>query len=39
VVVSLAPKKRLFLNVRCERLLVSLSGKKLCDINELLDPF
>jgi len=36
---SLAPKKRLFLNVRWERLLGSLSGKKFCDINERLDPF
>jgi hypothetical protein len=38
-VVSLALEKRLFLNVRWEHLLVSLSGKKLCDINERLDPF
>jgi hypothetical protein len=38
-VVSLALENRLFLNVRWERLLVSLSGKKLCDINERLDPF
>jgi hypothetical protein len=36
---SLAPKKRLFLNVRWERLLGSLSGKKFCDINERLNPF
>jgi hypothetical protein len=32
-VVSLAPKKRLFLNVRRKRLLVSPFGKKFCDIN------
>ena len=38
-VVSLAPEKRLFLNVRRKRLLVSLFGKKLCDINERLNPF
>jgi hypothetical protein len=33
-VVSLAGKKLLFLNVRWKRLLVSLSGKKSCEINE-----
>jgi hypothetical protein len=33
-VVSLALEKRLFLNVRWKRLLVSPFGKKLCDINE-----
>jgi hypothetical protein len=38
-VVSLAPEKRLFLNVRRKRLLVSPFGKKLCDINERLNPF
>jgi hypothetical protein len=38
-VVSLAPKKRLFLNVRRKRLLVSPFGKKFCDINKRLDPF
>jgi hypothetical protein len=38
-VVSLALEKRLFLNVRRKRLLVSLSGKKFCDINERLNPF
>jgi hypothetical protein len=32
-------KQRLFLNVRWERLLGSLSGKKFCDINERLNPF
>jgi hypothetical protein len=35
-VVSLAVKKLLFLNVRRERPLVSLFGKKSCDINEWL---
>jgi hypothetical protein len=39
VVVSLALEKRLFLNVRRKRLLVSPFGKKLCDINERLNPF
>jgi hypothetical protein len=38
-VVSLAPKKRLCLNVRRKRLLVSPFGKKLCDINERHNPF
>jgi hypothetical protein len=38
-VVSLAQEKRLFLNVRRKRLLVSPFGKKSCDINERLDPF
>jgi hypothetical protein len=38
-VVSLAPKKHLFLNVRRERLLVSPIGKKFCDINERHNPF
>jgi len=38
-VVSLALEKRLFLNVRRKRLLVSPFGKKLCDINERLSPF
>src|SRR5262249_24791541 len=38
-VVSLAPKKRLFLNVRRRRLLVSPFGKKFCDINERHNPF
>jgi len=38
-VVSLALEKRLFLNVRRKRLLVSPFGKKLCDINERLNPF
>jgi len=38
-VVSLAPKKRLCLNVRPKRLLVSPFGKKFCDINERLNPF
>jgi hypothetical protein len=38
-VVSLVPKKRLFLNVRRKRLLVSPFGKKFCDINKRLDPF
>jgi hypothetical protein len=38
-VVSLAPKKRLCLNVRRKHLLVSPFGKKLCDINERLNPF
>jgi hypothetical protein len=37
--VSLVPKKRLFLNVRRKRLLVSLFGKNSCDINKRLDPF
>ena len=36
LVVSLAVEKLLFLNVRRERLLVSLFGKKSCDINEWL---
>jgi hypothetical protein len=36
LVVSLAAEKRLFLNVRWERLLVSPFGKKPCDINERL---
>jgi hypothetical protein len=36
---SLALEKRLFLNVRRERLLGSPFGKKSCDINERLDPF
>jgi len=39
VVVSLAPEKRLFLNVRRQRLLVSPCGKKLCDIRERHNPF
>jgi len=39
LVVSLAVKKRLFLNARRKRLLVSLFGKKLCDINEWLASF
>src|SRR5262249_45292564 len=39
VVVSLALEKRLFLNVRRKRLLVSPFGKKRCDINERLNPF
>jgi hypothetical protein len=39
VVVSLAPEKHLFLNVRRKRLLVSPFGKKFCDINKRLDPF
>jgi hypothetical protein len=38
-VVSLAPKKRLFLNVCRKRLLVSPFGKKFCDINEWHNPF
>ena len=38
-VVSLALEKRLFLNVRRKRLLVSPFGKKLRDINERLNPF
>jgi hypothetical protein len=38
-VVSLALEKRLFLNVRRKRLLVSPFGKKLCDINERPNPF
>jgi hypothetical protein len=38
-VVSLAPKKRLCLNVRRKRLLVSPFGKKSCDINERHNPF
>src|SRR6516162_9077359 len=38
-VVSLALEKRLFLSVRRKRLLVSPFGKKLCDINERLNPF
>ena len=38
-VVSLALEKRLFLNVRRKRLLGSPFGKKLCDINERLNPF
>jgi hypothetical protein len=37
-VVSLAPKKRLCLNVRRKRLLASPLGKKSCDINERLNP-
>ena len=38
-VVSPAPKKHLFLNVRRKRLLVSLFGKNSCDINERLTSF
>src|SRR5262249_51026961 len=38
-VVSLALEKRLFLNVRRKRLLVSPFGKKSCDINERLTSF
>jgi hypothetical protein len=32
-------EKRLFLNVRRKRLLVSPFGKKSCNINKWLDPF
>ena len=39
VVVSLAPEKHLFLNVRRKRPLVSPFGKKFCDINERHNPF
>jgi len=39
VVVSLALEKRLFLNVRRKRLLVSPFDKKSCDINERLTSF
>src|SRR5262249_56138683 len=38
-VVTLVLKKRLLLNAPRECLLVTLSGKKPCDINKRLDPF
>jgi hypothetical protein len=38
-VVSLALEKHLFLNAARRRPVVSLCGKKLCDINKRLDPF
>jgi hypothetical protein len=36
---TLAAKKLLFLNVRCERLLGTLSGEKPCVINKQLHSF
>ena len=38
-VVTLAAEKRLFRNVPRERPVVTLFGKKCCDINKRLDPF